>query len=116
MISRSESKREEAINDLGAHKFINSSDTAQMKGAAMSLDFLVDTVSAEKDMNLYMSLLDVDGVLVTVGLPPEGINLKVGYQHLKLSCVFGTIFDLIFVCFILDFSRSVCEFQEKYRW
>jgi len=77
VISRSESKRKEAMEDLGAHKFINSSDPGQLAAAKFTLDFIVDTVSAEKDMDLYMSLLGVDGTLVTVGLPPKGFQLKI---------------------------------------
>jgi len=77
VISRSESKRKEAINELGAKLFINSSDAAQVKAAAGTLDFIVDTVSADKDINLYMSLLGVEGVFVTVGLPPAGVNLSI---------------------------------------
>ena len=80
VISSTESKRQEAIASLGATRFINSSNGAEMAAAAMSLDFIIDTASAEKDMDSYLSLLDFDGKLVTVGLLPPETNLKVNCQ------------------------------------
>ncbi len=35
-----------------------------------SFDFILDTVSAEHDLNAYISLLRVDGTITLVGAPP----------------------------------------------
>ena len=60
---------------LGADAAVLSSDKEQMK-ACPPQDMILDTVSAEHDVNRYINLLKVDGSLVMVGLPAE--PLKVG--------------------------------------
>jgi len=75
VISRSDSKRAEALGVLGAHKFLNSSDETNLAAAAGTLDFLVDTVPAPKDINAYLSLLGVDGVMVMVAIPEKNLEV-----------------------------------------
>ena len=70
MISHSPSKEEDAKR-LGAHKFLLSSDKAQVKSASNYFDFILDTVSAPHDYNMYLNMLRTDGVMVCVGAPPE---------------------------------------------
>jgi cyaY protein len=60
---------------LGADAAVLSSDKEQMR-ACPPQDMILDTVSAEHDVNRYINLLKVDGSLVIVGLPAE--PLKVG--------------------------------------
>ncbi len=36
-----------------------------------TFDFILDTVSAQHDLNVYLNLLDLNGALVTVGIPIE---------------------------------------------
>jgi uncharacterized zinc-type alcohol dehydrogenase-like protein len=55
---------------LGAHKFIVTKDAEQLKSATGYYDFILDTVSAPHDLNLYLSLLKVNGVHISVGVPP----------------------------------------------
>jgi len=69
VISRSPSKKDEAINVLGATHFLVSTDENQMKAAAGSLDGIIDTVSAQHDLGQLLSLMRVDGTLVCVGAP-----------------------------------------------
>jgi len=54
---------------LGADAVVVSKDAAAMANRAASLDFVLDTVSAEHDINAYLSLLKLDGTLVLVGAP-----------------------------------------------
>ena len=54
---------------LGAHEVVVSKDAAAMAKYAASLDFVLDTVSAEHDINAYLALLKLDGTLVLVGAP-----------------------------------------------
>eukprot|EP01064_Diplonema_japonicum_P028852 TRINITY_DN4532_c0_g1_i1.p1 TRINITY_DN4532_c0_g1~~TRINITY_DN4532_c0_g1_i1.p1 ORF type:complete len:351 (+),score=100.20 TRINITY_DN4532_c0_g1_i1:40-1092(+) len=63
--------KEPFAKKLGATSFINSKDTQQMKNNRGTLDMLLITISASFPMAPYLSLLDNDGVLVLVGLPPE---------------------------------------------
>ena len=69
VLSTSPAKEEDA-KKLGAHKFIVTKDPEQMKAAAGYFDFILDTVSAEHDYNMYLSLLKRDGVHICVGAPP----------------------------------------------
>jgi uncharacterized zinc-type alcohol dehydrogenase-like protein len=75
-ISRGVSKRSNALNHLGAHEFIDSTDEDFMNSAQGSFDFILDTIPAEHDICAYMKLLNVGGKCVLVGLSPETLNLK----------------------------------------
>lgn len=63
---------------LGADAVVVSTDAAEMKAAALSLDLIVDTVSAVHDIDAYMNLLRLEGALVLVGLPPEKLAIMPG--------------------------------------
>ena len=63
--------KEEAAKALGAHKFVVSSDAAQVEAVKGSFDFILDTVSAEHDMGLYLSLLKTNGTHICVGAPTK---------------------------------------------
>ena len=54
---------------LGAHEVVLSKDNEAMMAHANSFDFILDTVSANHDVNAYLSLLKRNGSLVLVGLP-----------------------------------------------
>ena len=64
------SKTEDAKR-LGADEVVLSTDAEQMAAHAKSLHFILDCVSAQHDMDAYLSLLKVDGALVLVGAPME---------------------------------------------
>lgn len=67
----STSPRKEAdARKLGAHKFVVTSDPAQLESVTGYFDFILDTVSAEHDYNQYLNLLKTDGVHICVGAPP----------------------------------------------
>jgi len=70
MLSHSPSKEEDAKR-LGARRFLLTSDKAQVKSASNYFDFILDTVSAPHDYNMYLNMLKTDGVMVCVGAPPE---------------------------------------------
>ncbi|RVX09078.1 putative cinnamyl alcohol dehydrogenase 1 [Vitis vinifera] len=67
VFSTSISKKEEALNLLGADKFVVSSDEQQMMALSRSLDFIIDTASSDHPFDPYLSLLKTAGVLVLVG-------------------------------------------------
>ncbi|KAK3031816.1 hypothetical protein RJ639_035953 [Escallonia herrerae] len=71
VFSTSESKRDEALNKLGADKFVVSSNEQQMAAQANSLDFIIDTASGDHPFDPYISLLKTNGILVLVGVPSE---------------------------------------------
>ncbi|MDR1827556.1 MAG: NAD(P)-dependent alcohol dehydrogenase [Methylobacteriaceae bacterium] len=76
MITTSAGKAADARH-LGADHVILSKDQEQMDKAAMSLDLIIDTVSAPHDINAYLRMLRTDGALVQVGLPIEPLPVKV---------------------------------------
>jgi len=56
---------------LGAHEVVISKDAAQMAAQAGSFDFILDTVSADHDINALLNLLKRDGNLTLVGAPEK---------------------------------------------
>lgn len=54
---------------LGAHEVVISKDADAMKKHTASFDFILDAVSAQHDVNAYLSLVKLDGTLVLVGAP-----------------------------------------------
>ena len=74
VISTSPSKEKEAREVLGADHFVISQDEKQMQGAAKSVDYIIDTVSANHPVEPLLNLLKVNGKLVIVGLPEEPVQ------------------------------------------
>lgn len=68
VLTTSPSKVEDAKR-LGADEVILSTDDEQMKAGANSLNFILDCVSGQHDINAYLKLLKVDGILALVGAP-----------------------------------------------
>jgi uncharacterized zinc-type alcohol dehydrogenase-like protein len=64
-------KKEEDAKRLGAHHFVVTTDAEQVKAATNSFDFILDTVSAEHDFNMYLPLLKTNGTLICVGVPSK---------------------------------------------
>ncbi|MCL4197856.1 MAG: NAD(P)-dependent alcohol dehydrogenase [Phycisphaerales bacterium] len=56
---------------LGAHEVVISKDAEAMAKRAGTFDMILDTVSADHDVNAYLALLKLDGTLVMVGAPPS---------------------------------------------
>ncbi len=65
------SLKEQASYELGAHHFINTSDPVQMEAVKGRFDFILDTVSAPHDLNVYLQLLNTNGTHICVGIPVE---------------------------------------------
>jgi len=63
---------------LGATRFLLTTDRAQLKAAAGSFDFILDTVSAVHALAPYLKLLTRDGAMVLVGLPSEPASVPAG--------------------------------------
>ena len=74
VFTTSPGKTEDALR-LGAHEVVVSRNADEMKKHAFSFDFILDTVSAEHDINQYLNLLRLDGNLTLVGAPPKPLAL-----------------------------------------
>jgi uncharacterized zinc-type alcohol dehydrogenase-like protein len=68
-------KKEDALR-LGADEVVISSNAEEMQKHAGSFDFILDTVSAEHDINAYLNLLRIDGNLTLVGAPPKPLSVS----------------------------------------
>ncbi len=62
---------------LGAHEVVISKDADAMKKHGSSFDFILDCVSAQHDINAYLSLLKLDGTLAIVGAPEQPLPVAV---------------------------------------
>jgi uncharacterized zinc-type alcohol dehydrogenase-like protein len=79
---------------LGADEVVLSKDAAEMEKHFHSFDFILDTVSAQHDLNPYIDLLKRDGTMTLVGAPPEpspvlGFGLIFGRHQLAGSGIGG---------------------------
>ena len=68
VLSHSPNKKDDAIA-MGAHHFVSTKDIENLKPLVKSFDLILNTVSAELDVNDYLNLLKLDGTLVVIGLP-----------------------------------------------
>jgi uncharacterized zinc-type alcohol dehydrogenase-like protein len=60
---------------LGANEVVHSKDPKQMEQHANTFDFILDTVSADHDVNAYLNLLKRDGHMVLVGAPEKPMQV-----------------------------------------
>jgi uncharacterized zinc-type alcohol dehydrogenase-like protein len=56
---------------LGAHEVVVSREPEAMKKHVGSFDFILDAVSAQHDINVYLGMLKLDGTLTLVGAPEQ---------------------------------------------
>jgi alcohol dehydrogenase (NADP+) len=82
VFTTSANKVEDALR-LGADEVVISKNEDEMQKHLNSFHFILDTVSANHDINAYLLMLRRDGNLTQVGVPPEPLSLSVG------SLIFG---------------------------
>jgi uncharacterized zinc-type alcohol dehydrogenase-like protein len=75
--------KKDAALALGADEVVVSRNADEMKKHAGSFDFILDTVSADHDINAYLNMLRRDGNMVLVGAPEESLGV------LAFSLLFG---------------------------
>jgi uncharacterized zinc-type alcohol dehydrogenase-like protein len=93
VFTTSPDKKEDALR-LGADEVVVSRNADEMKKHTGSLDFILDAISAEHDINAYLNLLRRDGSLTLVGAPakPLGVSafsLIMGRRSLSGSNIGG---------------------------
>ncbi|MEU4424124.1 NAD(P)-dependent alcohol dehydrogenase [Actinoplanes sp. NPDC024001] len=76
VLSQTLSKKDDGLA-FGATDYYATSDPATFETLANSFDLIINTVSALVDINAYLSLLRLDGTLVSVGAPPEPLPVQV---------------------------------------
>lgn len=93
LFTTSPDKAEDAVR-LGASEVVLSKDINAMSRQPNRFDFILDTVSAEHDLNIYLKLLKRNGTLALVGVPPDAApiaapNLIFGRHQLAGSLIGG---------------------------
>jgi uncharacterized zinc-type alcohol dehydrogenase-like protein len=94
VFTTSPEKKEDARR-LGADEVIVSRNTNEMEKHAGTFDFILDTVSAQHDINSYLALLARDGNLTLVGAPPQPLDVAafslIGGRHSLSGSAIGGI-------------------------
>jgi len=75
VFTTSPSKKEDALR-LGADEVVVSSNAEEMQKHAGSLDFILDTIAADHDVNAFLNLLSLDGKLTLVGAPEKPLAVS----------------------------------------
>jgi len=93
VFTTSPGKNEDALR-LGADEVIISSNAEEMQKHAGSFDFILDTISADHDINAYINLLGCDGNITLVGAPEKPLAvsafaLLIGRRSLSGSIIGG---------------------------
>jgi uncharacterized zinc-type alcohol dehydrogenase-like protein len=72
--SSSEAKEEET-RALGAHFFVNTRESKEMREVVGKFDFILTTINADQDWMTYVQALRPTGTLCFVGVPPSPISI-----------------------------------------
>ncbi|EAA28495.1 GroES-like protein [Neurospora crassa] len=92
VISRTHSKEADA-RKMGADGFLATADPNWNEEHIMTFDLIINTANSFEgfDLDAYLSLLDVHGKWVSVGLPEDEEGIRVRNQtFLKNGCFFGS--------------------------
>jgi uncharacterized zinc-type alcohol dehydrogenase-like protein len=74
VFTTSPNKKEDALR-LGADEVVVSKNADEMTKHQGSFDFILDAVSADHDIGLYLSMLRRDGNITLVGLPEKPLSV-----------------------------------------
>lgn len=93
VFTTSPNKKEDAFR-LGADEVVISRNADEMQKHAGSFDFILDTISADHDINAFIHLLGRDGNITLVGAPEKplavsGFGLLFGRRSLSGSLIGG---------------------------
>lgn len=75
VLSQSLKKKEDGLQ-FGAKDYYATSDPETFEKLTESFDLIINTVSAQLDLDAYLGLLALDGTLVNVGAPAEPLSLR----------------------------------------
>ena len=94
VFTTSPDKKEDALR-LGADEVVVSRNTEEMEKHVGTFNFILDTVSADHDINAYLNLLARDGNITLVGAPPQPLSVGafglIGGRHSLSGSMIGGI-------------------------
>jgi len=76
---------------LGAENFVVSRDNDAMAPLANAFNFIIDTVSADHELMPYISLIGLNGTLVTVGVPQSPTRIHQGALIMGNKSIAGSL-------------------------
>jgi alcohol dehydrogenase (NADP+) len=93
VFTTSPGKKDDALR-LGADEVVVSRNASEMAKHAGSFDSILDAVSADHDINAYISLLRRDGNITLIGAPSKPLEVSafgliVGRRSVSGSCIGG---------------------------
>ena len=77
VFSHSPGKEDDALG-MGADRFVVTQEISNLKQYRKQFDLILNTASAELDINAYLNLLAVDGTLVAIGIPGKPYSVQAG--------------------------------------
>ena len=77
VFSHSPNKESDALK-MGADHFVCTKEISVLEPLHKQFDLILNTISAELDINKYLELLKLDGTLVVIGLPGKPYAVQVG--------------------------------------
>jgi D-arabinose 1-dehydrogenase-like Zn-dependent alcohol dehydrogenase len=83
-------KKVDLLKSLGADKVVISSKPEEMKAAAGTIEFLINTIPNDVDFQPYFNCVERGGVFVQVGMPAENDTLK-----LNINVLVGTAVQVV---------------------
>lgn len=90
VLSTSPEKKADS-QELGAHHFIVTKNREELRKVKNHFDFIINTVSADHDINLYLSLLRLDGTMIMLGVAPDAPQLQVMKLIAKRRRIAGSL-------------------------
>jgi uncharacterized zinc-type alcohol dehydrogenase-like protein len=71
-------EKESDAQSMGADHFVVTKDIKSLEKLNKSYDLILNTVSADLDLEPYLQLLKLDGTLVVIGLPGKPYSINAG--------------------------------------
>lgn len=91
VLSRGTAKKDEAINRLGAHEYVDNTDKEAMAAKFESFDRIVDTISADHDFASFLNTLDRNGKLILVGASPTPMQISAFLLLFRRKSIVGSL-------------------------
>lgn len=91
VLSRSPSKRDEALKELKADKFVVVTDEADAATVKSYFDFMINTIAADHDLAPYMDMLTYNGKQILVGVPPNPLSFHAFQLAVPRKTIAGSL-------------------------
>jgi len=108
VLSRGVGKKDDALKALGADAFVDTTDAAAVAAVNGTFNFMINTISADHNLSMYVDMLAFDGQLVLVGASPTPLQLGAFNIIGKRKSVSGSLIGGI------EETRQMLEFSGRH--